>query len=86
MLAVEYDTLLTNYLKLHSLQPLDPAKQKELNQALQGFLKKGEKLNLNLAVDPAVLGGMVVEIGDKYVDMSTATKVKQMTNLIEQSV
>nr|AOE23897.1 mitochondria ATP synthase subunit O-like protein [Apostichopus japonicus] len=67
-------------------KPLDANKQKQLNEALQGFLKKGEKLNLNLNVDAAVIGGMVVEIGDKYVDMSTATKVKQMTNLIQQSV
>lgn len=68
------------------LQPLDGAKQKQLTEALQGFLKKGEKLSLNLAVDPAVIGGMVVEIGDKYVDMSTATKVRQMTNLLKEAV
>lgn len=67
-------------------KPLDGAKQKQLTEALQGFLKKGEKLSLNLKVDPAVLGGMVVEIGDKYVDMSTATKVRQMTNLLKEAV
>lgn len=36
-------------------------------------------------VDPAVIGGMVVTIGDKYIDMSMATKIKAYTNLISQA-
>ena len=37
-------------------------------------------------VDPAIVGGMVVNIGDKYVDMSMATKIKTYTNLISEAV
>ena len=37
-------------------------------------------------VDPSLIGGMVVSIGDKYVDMSMATKIKNYTNLIKQAV
>jgi len=29
---------------------------------------------------------MVVSIGDKYVDMSVATKIKQYTKIIEETV
>ena len=36
-------------------------------------------------VDPALIGGMVVTVGDKYIDMSTATKIKTYTNLISQA-
>ncbi|XP_022081648.1 ATP synthase subunit O, mitochondrial-like [Acanthaster planci] len=67
-------------------KPLDASQQKEVQSALQGFIKKGETLQMNLQVDPSVLGGMVVEIGDKYVDMSTATQVKTMTNLIKEAI
>ena len=37
-------------------------------------------------IDPSLIGGMIVEIGDKYVDMSVATKVKKMTQLIQEAV
>jgi len=37
-------------------------------------------------VDPSILGGMIVSIGDKYVDMSTAAKIKRYSNLIESAV
>ena len=34
-------------------------------------------------VDPAIIGGMVVSIGDKYADMSIATKMKKYTDIIK---
>lgn len=66
-------------------KPLDEASIKELKAALQAFMKKGETLQLETSVDPALIGGMVVTIGDKYVDMSMATKIKTFTNLISQA-
>lgn len=37
-------------------------------------------------VDPKVIGGMVIEIGDKRIDMSMATKIKNITNVLRDSV
>jgi len=34
-------------------------------------------------VDPSIIGGLIVSIGDKYVDMSIATKVKLYTDVIQ---
>ncbi|XP_071509166.1 ATP synthase subunit O, mitochondrial-like [Diadema antillarum] len=65
---------------------LDSSQQKQVQEALKGFIKKGESLQLNMNVDPSIIGGMIVEVGDKYVDMSTATKVKTLTNLIKEAV
>jgi F-type H+-transporting ATPase subunit O len=67
-------------------KPLDQAYVTELRTALEAFLQKGEMLQLETKVDPSLIGGMVVNIGDKYVDMSTATKIKTYTNLIKQAV
>ncbi|XP_064617528.1 ATP synthase subunit O, mitochondrial-like [Liolophura sinensis] len=67
-------------------KPLDSGNLKDLQSALQGFLKKGESLQLECQVDPSLIGGMVVNIGDKYVDMSMATKIKNYTNLIKEAV
>lgn len=53
---------------------------------LQKFLKGNEVLQLTAKVDPSLMGGMVVSIGDKYVDMSVASKVKKYTELISAAV
>lgn len=72
--------------RFFSIQDLDAANKKELEAVLKGFLKKGETLKLSLKVDPTIIGGMIVSIGDKYVDMSIGSKIKKYTKLIEASV
>ena len=67
-------------------QPLDAAMKTELESALKAFLKGNQKLLLTVKVDPAIIGGMVVSIGDKYVDMSIATKIKKYTDIITAAV
>ncbi|XP_070569109.1 ATP synthase subunit O, mitochondrial-like [Ptychodera flava] len=67
-------------------QPLDDKELKSLQDAIKGFLKKGESLKLETRVDPKIIGGMVVNIGDKYVDMSTASKVRRLSGLLKESV
>jgi F-type H+-transporting ATPase subunit O len=67
-------------------KPLEQGHLKELRTALEAFLQKGEILQLEAKVDPSLIGGMVVTIGDKYIDMSMATKIKTYTNLIRQAV
>lgn len=52
----------------------------------QKFLKGNETLQLTAKVDPNLIGGMIVSIGDKYVDMSVASKVKKYTELISAAV
>ncbi|XP_041980212.1 ATP synthase subunit O, mitochondrial [Aricia agestis] len=67
-------------------KPLDPAQKQSLEAALKKFLKGNETLQLTSRVDPSLIGGMVVSIGDKYVDMSVASKVKKYTELISVAV
>ncbi|XP_029937361.1 ATP synthase subunit O, mitochondrial-like [Myripristis murdjan] len=66
-------------------QPLDEANLADLKGALNGFLAKGETLKLETKSDPSILGGMIVSIGDKYVDMSTKTKIQKLTRIIRDS-
>ncbi|XP_006781587.1 ATP synthase subunit O, mitochondrial [Neolamprologus brichardi] len=66
-------------------QPLDEANLSELKVALKGFLQKGETIKLETKSDPSILGGMIVSIGDKYVDMSTKTKIQKLTKLIRET-
>ncbi|XP_030376096.1 ATP synthase subunit O, mitochondrial [Scaptodrosophila lebanonensis] len=68
-----------------SAKPLDSSQQKQLEGALKSFLKGNESLKITSRVDPSIIGGLIVSIGDKYVDMSIASKVKLYTEVIQSA-
>ena len=65
------------------LQELNAAMKKEVEATIALFLKKGQKSLISYNVKPEIMGGMVVSIGDRFVDMSTASKVKKYTEIIQ---
>merc|ERR1711915_101600 len=67
-------------------KPLTDAQLADLKTSLNAFLKEGESIQLTTKVDAAIIGGMFVSIGDKYVDMSMASKIKKYTSLLQQAV
>jgi len=69
-----------------SAKPLDGPLQQELEAALKTFVKSGQSIVLKTKVDPTIMGGLIVSIGDKYVDMSTASKIKKYTDLIQAAI
>jgi F-type H+-transporting ATPase subunit delta len=44
--------------------------------------KYGENLELDFNVDPAIVGGAIVQIGDKVIDGSVATRLEAMSNAL----
>lgn len=36
-------------------------------------------------VDPDIVGGMVLEVGDKFIDLSTKTRIKKLVSLLRES-
>ncbi len=66
-------------------QPLDAAMSKEVEAVLTTFLKKGEKSFVKYHINPALIGGMIVAIGDKYVDMSMSSKLNKYTDIIKSA-
>ncbi|KAG0711678.1 ATP synthase subunit O, mitochondrial [Chionoecetes opilio] len=67
-------------------KPIDAATMKELEVTLKAFVKTTETIKLTSKVDPAIIGGMLVSIGDKYVDMSMATKINRYNSLLQEAV
>ncbi|KAL5290795.1 ATP5O.2 family protein [Megaselia abdita] len=63
---------------------LDNAQRRKLEDVLMKFLKPEEKLKLNLRIDPKIVGGMIVSVGDKYFDLSIATKVEKLGEKCEK--
>lgn len=67
-------------------KPLDAALKQELDAALKMFAKSGQSMKITSRVDPSIMGGLIVAIGDKYVDMSTASKIKRYTEVIKAAI
>jgi F-type H+-transporting ATPase subunit O len=72
--------------RIITAKPLDDKLRNELDSVLKQFGKHGEKINVETTVDPTIMGGMIVEIGDRYIDMSIASKIKAYTDVLISNV
>ncbi|CAK9804585.1 ATP synthase subunit O, mitochondrial [Anthophora quadrimaculata] len=66
-------------------KPLDADMKSKVEGALKKFLDKGQSIVLTTKTDPSIIGGMIVSVGDKYVDLSVASKIKKYTEIISSS-
>jgi len=94
----KFDSVLKSFIKIMSAhkgeitceivtaQLLNAESLKEVTAAIGGFVKPGQKLNITTKVDPSIIGGMIVSIGDKYVDMSIASRIKHYARSIEEAL
>jgi len=61
--------------EVRSAVPLSASQSERLSAALTAM--KGRAVELNVIVDPAVIGGIVVQIGDEVIDGSIASRLDQ---------
>ncbi len=59
-----------------SAHALTAAQQRELEATLKGVA--GKDVSVNLAVDPSILGGLVVKLGSRQIDTSLKTKLNSL--------
>uniref|UniRef100_A0A8C6R1C2 ATP synthase peripheral stalk subunit OSCP, mitochondrial n=1 Tax=Nannospalax galili TaxID=1026970 RepID=A0A8C6R1C2_NANGA len=64
--------------------PLDQAVLSELKIVLKSFLSQNQVLKLEVKTDPSIMGGMIVRIGEKYVDMSAKTKIQKLSQAMRE--
>ncbi|KAI4457899.1 atp synthase delta chain [Holotrichia oblita] len=67
-------------------KPLEQAQRQKLESVLKSFLKSNETIYLTAKVDPSIIGGMIVSIGDRYVDMSVSNKIKKYTEILSSPI
>nr|CAG4644331.1 EOG090X0EB8 [Lepidurus arcticus] len=72
--------------EITSAKALDNSTLKELEAALKAFLEPGQTILLTTKVDPSIVGGLVVSIGDRFVDMSLATKLNRYEKALQTGV
>ena len=61
-------------------RPLEPSQEQRLAAALSAL--KGRNVRLNVAVDPTVLGGVHVTVGDEVIDGTVATRLEQARRVV----
>jgi len=67
-----------------SPKELDSASLNKLKDILgkSSIASKNQKLTISNKVNPAILGGLVVEYGDKTIDLSAASKLAKYNKLV----
>jgi len=60
--------------------PLSDGEKDQLRQSLRK--KYGEGLEFTFKVDSSIVGGVVVQVGDKIIDGSVQTRLQSMSNLL----
>ena len=71
-----------------SAKPLDSKILKRLQTAItkSSFVGDGKTLKVANEVNPEILGGLVVEVGDKTVDLSISLKVAKLNATLSEAL
>ncbi|KAF5003564.1 hypothetical protein FDECE_9903, partial [Fusarium decemcellulare] len=71
-----------------SAQPLDKRTLNRLETAVSKstYVGQGQKLKVTNAVNPDIVGGLVVEIGDRTIDLSVSARIAKMNKLLTDSL
>ncbi|RVD82389.1 uncharacterized protein DFL_006815 [Arthrobotrys flagrans] len=71
-----------------SAQALDPKSIGRLEAAIgkSKYIQQGQKLKVVNKVNPEVLGGLVVEIGGRTIDLSVSSKIAKLNKLLTDAL
>ncbi|EPS44982.1 hypothetical protein H072_940 [Dactylellina haptotyla CBS 200.50] len=71
-----------------SAQALDTKTISRLEAAIgkSKFIQQGQKLKVVNKVNPDVLGGLVVEVGDRTIDLSVSAKIAKLNKLLTDAL
>ncbi len=70
--------------EIRSAQPLTESEQQALREKLTADF--GDDVEFEFQVDPAIIGGLVVRVGDKLIDTSIATRLSRMRDQLASAV
>lgn len=66
-----------------------PLSNKELNSVsktiTENYLEEGKKLKLHQKVDESILGGLQLQVGDKFLDLSIQSKIKRLHDKLSEA-
>eukprot|EP00250_Pteridium_aquilinum_P027155 c34319_g1_i1 orf=207-929(+) len=63
---------------------LKPKEMDDLKKSLKRFVEPDHTILLDQKIDRRIMGGLVVDIGEKHIDLSIATKLKNMERVLRE--
>ncbi|CEM28148.1 unnamed protein product [Vitrella brassicaformis CCMP3155] len=72
--------------KVTSAKPLSAAESKEIEAALKKRAGKDAKLIMEWNTSPAIMGGLVVKLGDQVLDFSVQSKIERLQSQLMNPV
>mmetsp|Transcript_4871 Transcript_4871/g.10764 ORF Transcript_4871/g.10764 Transcript_4871/m.10764 type:complete len:214 (+) Transcript_4871:117-758(+) len=64
-----------------SAEPLTKTQTEAVANAMKGQFPEGAKVVLSSKVDPAILGGLQIQIGDKFLDLSVGSRIEEVSRM-----
>lgn len=68
--------------EVHSAVPLETSEEERIGRFLADLIKK--EIVLSSSVEPSMLGGLVIRVGDKLIDGSTRTKLEELGKRLQR--
>ena len=66
-----------------SAEPLKKKSIETLEAAVKGMVGTGKTADITTKVDPSILGGLQVMVGDKFLDLSVSARVSELGKSLE---
>lgn len=67
--------------KIISSEPLSAAMLKEVQAAMQSQVAKGKTVIIEQVTDPSIVGGLQVQIGDQFLDLSIKSRIEDIARM-----
>lgn len=58
----------------------------EIQKGLKAMLKPGQSLVLEEKIDPSIISGIILDIGDKHLDLSVLSRVRKLQQIIRDAI
>jgi len=72
--------------KVVSAEPLTDKQVKALQESMKSYIGEGQTLSLDTEVDPSILGGLRVQVGDRYIDLSISSKIQKIHGVLSGAI
>lgn len=67
--------------KIISAEQLTAAQLKDVQAAMTSQVPKGKSVVIETVVDPSIVGGLQVQIGDQFLDLSVKSRIDEFANM-----
>eukprot|EP00238_Polyblepharides_amylifera_P001519 CAMPEP_0196570930 /NCGR_PEP_ID=MMETSP1081-20130531/1090_1 /TAXON_ID=36882 /ORGANISM="Pyramimonas amylifera, Strain CCMP720" /LENGTH=218 /DNA_ID=CAMNT_0041887633 /DNA_START=56 /DNA_END=712 /DNA_ORIENTATION=+ len=70
--------------RVTSAEPLTAEQLASVTTQCKSYLEEGKTLVLEQKVNPAIIGGLIIDVGDKHIDLSIDTKIRKMEAILRE--